>query len=1076
VIPRTPVVRRPPLFLLRGVRPEPTPVIDGAVARPLTEVLGQPATDAEIAASAELTSVGPHFDPKWTQLSDEILRSSCALFANEMIRGPVDPPYRGKFLLGRHHLEWDELIGKYNRLNILAARDHGKCRVAGSLLQAADGRRVPVEQWRGGDVVAYDERACALKPAHAGAARMVGRSVCYRVVTRTGRTETVADWHRFATISGWVSAEDLVVGTRIGVPRTLPTLANQRWLPGAAWLAGLVIGDGGLRTSSTGLTISNDAVLAAAVDAAANQGWEVTGDGIGFRLSSRWEKQDSPMGWFRDFGLAGCLSTEKRIPDEVFELHVEEIAELIAGWLDSGGHINPHGGGAVELYTASEGLARDGLHLLTRLGVVAVLSQKRARYKSWAHWSWRLTIRGPSIVRLARQVRLRGARGAKLRKLAARQERKRSCGTIDLLPSSVLGKSSGYSGMTREKVRRLSRPGSRARQLADAEILWDEVVEVECVGEREVYGLQVDRYKTYVGQDIISHNTFFWTMAYPIWMAGWVAPGQEGYIFSATQVQASALLAKVREELLTNPRLAHLVPYTRDRKWSSKQLTLRNGSVIKARGFDTKIRGGHPRWCVCDDILNDEDMYSETVRRRNTEYFLSAIANMMHPDAQLIVVGTPFHFKDLYGVLADREHVEAIARELGVEKAELSNYVFECRKYPARDPETGELLFPERYNEKRLAMKRIEMKTAARFAREFLVNPMSDEASLFPERLFQQPGMRLPYVLGLGWEFWEKRGCLRYSGVDIAMSAETGGDFFVIFTVAVDKMGSRWLANIRRAKGLPFHEQIELIKDEYYLLRPSVIHIEANQAQRVWTDEVQRTTSIPVRRFFTLGIGGRQPKNPWKKGATNVSVNKHHLDRGVPSIRMSLETAKWRIPRGDANSIELTDHWIGEMGQIGWIDGKVQTAGEHDDVVMACWMASTAVDMGGANFFEFTGEAAKPAAAPLLGAPAPPKAEAHDYVAQERLALAACQRGARVVIERESYLIRVRSAMRRYADNSVQAGEHKRAANALQEIRRLDTLFDVRAADLDNPESSQYIDSWKPDESAPTADDLGIDS
>lgn len=418
-------------------------------------------------------------------------------------------------------------------------------------------------------------------------------------------------------------------------------------------------------------------------------------------------------------------------------------------------------------------------------------------------------------------------------------------------------------------------------------------------------------------------KSFFWTLAYPIWKAGYNKPGSLGYIFSSTQPEAEKFLKMIKEELTENPKLTHLVPYTGTRFWSAKEITLKSGSVIRARGFGVKVRGGHPDWVIGDDVLDDEDIYSETIRRRNVDYFLSAIANMvplqehvpLHKRAQLVVVGTPMHHGDLYAAL----------KETGE---------YECRVYPAREKD-GTLLFPERYSEETLQRKRRELKSEARFAREFLCQPLSDEASLFPAHLFEGD-VRIPYALGLPASYWENRGFLRYTGVDIAMSAETGGDYFVIFTVAVDDKGNRWIANITRGKGWGFQKQLDAIKDEYYLIKPDTILIEANQMQRVWADELVRETELPIRKFFTTGIGGRQPAQPWKKGATSISVNKHHLDRGVPALRLSLENRKWRIPRGDEHAIELTDHWIGEMGAIGWIDGKVQSVGEHDDLVMAC--------------------------------------------------------------------------------------------------------------------------------------------
>ena len=150
-------------------------------------------------------------------------------------------------------------------------------------------------------------------------------------------------------------------------------------------------------------------------------------------------------------------------------------------------------------------------------------------------------------------------------------------------------------------------------------------------------------------------KSFFFTMAYPLWKAGWQQPGSKGVIFSATDTQAKAFLEMIKVEIKENPKLAHLLPYSGDRFWSAKKIQLRNGSEIRAAGFGTRVRGGHPNWVVCDDILNDEDIYSETVRQRNIDYFLSAIANMVHVEDQLVVVGTPMHELELYGTLADTE-------------------------------------------------------------------------------------------------------------------------------------------------------------------------------------------------------------------------------------------------------------------------------------------------------------------------------------------------------------------------------------------------------------------------------------
>lgn len=920
---RTPVVPKLPKLLLRNIKPPRTPVVGKVKVQQVDNLVDRIFSDEELDAVVELASLSPESDPAWAETYPAMIRESCALFASEYLSGPKHAPYGGKFLLGDHHLEWDELLQEHNRLNILAARDHGKCRPAGSRVQAADGRQIPVEQWAGGEVVAFDEQSQRHVVAQSTPSRWISKSPCYRITTRTGRTDVVADRHRMLTAGGWRYGRQLEAGQRIAAPRTVPTAADQRWTPGLAWLLGLVLGDGGL-TQSVGLTIDDDRLVDAAVAAAAESGWEITGGPLQYRLTARWSRSGSPLEWVRELGIAGCKSTDKHLPAAVLQLADDQVAEVLAGLLDSDGHVSEHGGGCVEWYSTSEALAQSTLHLLARLGIVAVKRPKRGRYNGGDHWSWRVTVRGESLLRLARQVKPRGCKAAQLRELAAVQETKRPAGSIDLVP---------HRGrwMTRRRARRLG------CSWADVEVLWDEIIAVEYVGELDVYCIHVPGYETFVGEDLIHHNSYFFTFAYAIWQAGFHSPGAEGYIFSATEEQAVGFLARIKNEIETNPRLRWLLPggsRTKPGIWSRRQITLSTGSVIKARGFGTKVRGGHPKWLVCDDVLNDDDIYSDLIRQRNVDYFLSAIAPMVHPiDGQIVVVGTPMHEMDLYGVLADNEETLALVGEIASE--DLAGYIFECRKYPAIRAD-GSFLFPERYDERALKFRRIELKSAARFAREFLCQPLSDEASLFPAYLFRQEGMQLPYVLGLPAEYWERQGCLRYTGVDIAMSAETGGDYFIIFTIAVDKQGNRWIANIRRHKGLKFREMVAMIMEENVLMRSEIIHIEANQAQRVWGDEVVEQSDAPVRRFFTSGVGGRQPLDGWKKGATQVSVNKHHIDRGVPSLRMGLEHKKWRIPRGDTESIQLTTEWIKEMGSIGWIDGKVQSVGAHDDLVMAC--------------------------------------------------------------------------------------------------------------------------------------------
>jgi hypothetical protein len=217
------------------------------------------------------------------------------------------------------------------------------------------------------------------------------------------------------------------------------------------------------------------------------------------------------------------------------------------------------------------------------------------------------------------------------------------------------------------------------------------------------------------------------------------------------------------------------------------------------------------------------------------------------------------------------------------------------------------------------------------FAREILCQPISDDLSVFPSYLFP-PLFDEKLCLRPSLSVIRARGWTTFMGVDIARSANVGADFFVIFVVAKDRQGNIHIVDIRRSKGLSFRDQLAEISMAAQLYDPALCFIEANAMQQVYTQEMRRMTDVPVKEFTTL------------------ATNKYPLDRGVPGLRIGLENQKTIIPRGDDLSIRITDIWISECTQFGYIDGKLQGIGEHDDCVMGWWMACEAAKAGGFTF------------------------------------------------------------------------------------------------------------------------------
>jgi len=304
----------------------------------------------------------------------------------------------------------------------------------------------------------------------------------------------------------------------------------------------------------------------------------------------------------------------------------------------------------------------------------------------------------------------------------------------------------------------------------------------------------------------------------------------------------------------------------------------------------------------CDDVLNDESIYSEITRKKQVDYFFSAVTPMIVPGGQIVVIGTPFHGEDLYQKLSENK-----------------SYVF--KKYPALDAYERPL-WPTRYTKEHLLSKKDEV-GSTRFAREYLCEPVSDESSLFPEKIlidcydyqYEMPNHLTPE---------DRKSLMVFTGVDLALSSTVGADYTVITTLGVDKFKNRWIIDIRRKKGLSMTEQLREIEDVYMNYRPLKVLIEDNGFQRVFRDELVKNTDIPVEGF------------------TTTAHNKNSLEKGVPSLQILFENKKFVIPRKTERDRRITDFLINELKCFTWQDGKLQGLGAHDDCVMSLWIASEA--------------------------------------------------------------------------------------------------------------------------------------
>lgn len=465
-----------------------------------------------------------------------------------------------------------------------------------------------------------------------------------------------------------------------------------------------------------------------------------------------------------------------------------------------------------------------------------------------------------------------------------------------------------------------------------------EILRMEIGDHHVAWAAAVDthmRLDVEAGRGIGKSATF--SFGYPIWKS-WRRNKQNGLISSNTQSQTEEFLRIIKDgkefrdeatgivfkmPKLIDTELSYLVPKDFERSWTGSKVEFTNGSRFIGRSMGSKVRGFHGNWIVVDDPHSREAGFSELSRDRACAYIYADLMPMLLPGAQMVIVGTPFHKDDIHG-------------------RNSRNPDWYHQKFPAMSFEangTPVALWPELRPVSWLEAQRRTMSSIL-FDQEYLLKPASNESSLFPASLFRSRPETLADWLTLrptDAQMKARDEWLYFGGVDLAMSAATSADNTVIIVLGVDPLGSMHIVELVREHGMPYHEQLKLIADTLAPYnnsgRLASVFVEANQMQRIFGDEMQRLTALPIRKFTT-------------------NNEKNDLARGVPSLRMYLENGKLRIPRGDARSRDMTDILLSELQAFAWLNGKMQGVGAHDDTVMALWIATLAVRKGaGIAFF-----------------------------------------------------------------------------------------------------------------------------
>jgi replicative DNA helicase len=382
-----------------------------------------------------------------------------------------------------------------------------------------------------------------MKPARAAAVARNGRRRVYRLTTRLGREVEATTNHPLLTSSGWQELGKIAIGTRVAVPRRLPSPSSPMELPDSeVVLLGALIADGSIGGRTPAYCFGAESGVVETVEAAAIdygvrfQPSRAEARGSAYLSAGPGRASNPVTAMLRRHGLMGLRSAEKFVPDEVFGLGDDQLARFLGVMYACDGHVYCSDRIAQIGYTTiSKRLAHDVQHLLLRLGIVATIrTLKRPVYEGTDKVAREIRITSrESLRRFCERVPVPGKEEKQAEVIARLDAAPRSTNT-DTLPVEIwdnvllakgdrvwaavseltgrprnhnwhVGARSPSRGLVAELATATASPA--LEELSDSDIWWDEVVSVEYVGEEETYDLDVPGLRNFVADDVIVHNS-----------------------------------------------------------------------------------------------------------------------------------------------------------------------------------------------------------------------------------------------------------------------------------------------------------------------------------------------------------------------------------------------------------------------------------------------------------------------------------------------------------------------------------------------------------------------------------------
>lgn len=423
------------------------------------------------------------------------------------------------------------------------------------VIEAATGRRLRIEDVAQGRVKLQETMVCddkyRLRKRRVLGVTASGLRPVFKLCTSLGRSLVATAEHPVLTPNGWCPLGALHVGDHVAAARGLPGLGRKHWAFHEIVVLADLIAEGNLCHPTTlyfytANPVYRDEFIRCAErfpNTRATVARHRSADSVHVRRKNP-KQQGGLIEWANRLGLRGKGAREKQLPDEIFELHDEDVALLLARLWEGDGHLSTAFHATYD--TASHHLAEQVQHLLLRLGIISRLYKRTRPYRDRSVTGFTVTVTGmTNLTTFYRWIGQRfldpeKCRAAQLLVAEAKAENGMSGGRMsrDIIPVSVreitrrersrraptwvtIARGTGLAireiqghtptkiGFRRWVIARLGRyfKSETLLQLRTSDIYWDRVTGVEALGVQQTYDMHVEDDHNFLANDLVAHNS-----------------------------------------------------------------------------------------------------------------------------------------------------------------------------------------------------------------------------------------------------------------------------------------------------------------------------------------------------------------------------------------------------------------------------------------------------------------------------------------------------------------------------------------------------------------------------------------